>query len=91
MFFVYFLFIMSAITAVRGIISAIKKKSIYDTLPAILQFPFFFCFFLGIISGGSAFNDARNSYELYQAGHYYLESHGNWTEVYYGRYLFVFI
>ena len=51
----------------------------------------FFCFFVGLLSGGSAFHDAANDYELYQAGHYYLVSHGIWTEVSHEKYLFVLI
>ncbi len=88
---VYIVFIIAIITTIREIINAVKKKSIKDLLLSILPFPFFFCFFLGVISGGSALNDAQNDYEFYQAGHYYLESHGKWTEVSYGRYMLVFV
>lgn len=91
MLLVYTVFILAIISTIRGIFNAIKKKSIKDLFVSILPFPFFFCFFLGVISGGSALNDAHNDYELYQAGHYYLESHGSWTEVSYSRYMFVFI
>ena len=91
MLLVYIVFILAIISTIRGIFKAIKKKSIKDLFLSILPFPFFFCFFLGVISGGSALNNAQNDYELYQAGHYYLESHGKWTEVSYSRYMFVFI
>ena len=91
MLLVYIVFILLIISTIKGIFIAIKRKSIKDLFLSILPFPFFFCFFLGVISGGSALNDAQNDYELYQAGHYYLESHGEWTEVSYGRYMFVFI
>ena len=91
MLVVYLVFILAVISTVRGIALSVMKKSKRDLLFAILPFPFFFCFFLGVISGGSAFNDAQNDYELYQAGHYYLESHGTWTEVSRDRYIFVFI
>jgi len=88
---VYIVFILAIFSTICGIFKAIKKKSITDLFLSILPFPFFFCFFLGVISGGSALNDAQNDYELYEAGHYYLESHGTWTEVSRDRYLFVFI
>lgn len=91
MLLVYIVFILVIISTIRGIFNAIKKKSIKDFFLSILPLPFFFCFFLGVISGGSALNDAQNDYDLYQAGHYYLESHGKWTEVSYSRYMFVFI
>ena len=88
---IYIVFVFATISTVRGIVNAVKKKSIKDFFLSILPFPFFFSFFLGVISGGSALNDAQKDYELYQAGHYYLESHDNWTEVSYGKYMAVFI
>lgn len=36
-----------------------------------------------LILGGSASGNAREYYELYQEGHYYLSNHGNYTEVSY--------
>lgn len=36
-----------------------------------------------LIFGGSASYNAQEYYELYQEGHYYLSSHGNYTEVSY--------
>jgi len=91
MFFVYFIFIIACFSTIRGIIKAIKEKRMCGLLESILPFPFFFCFFVGFLSGGSALHNAENDYELYQAGHYYLTSHGIWTEVSYERYLFVLI
>ena len=35
------------------------------------------------IFGGSAAHGAATNYELYEAGHYYLVNHGNFTEVSY--------
>lgn len=34
-----------------------------------------------LMKGGSAWNDAEHQYAAYQAGHYYLKSHGRYTEV----------
>ena len=62
---VYIVFILAIISTIRGIFKAIKKKSIKNLFLSILPFPFFFCFFLGVISGGSALNNAQNDYELY--------------------------
>lgn len=91
MFFGYLVFIIACFTTAKAILKAIKEKSTQDLLESILPFPFFFCFFVGLLSGGSAFHDAANDYELYQAGHYYLVSHGIWTEVSHEKYLFVLI
>ena len=63
----------------------------WSFLIAVLQFFFLYGFCVGVICGGSALHNAKHDYELYQAGHYYLTSHGVWTEVSYGRYLFVLI
>ena len=91
MFYLYLIFIIACLLIARGIIKAIKEKSIKGVFVSLLPFPFFFCFFVGVLSGGSALHNAANDYELYQAGHYYLTSHGIWTEVSYERYLFVLV
>ena len=91
MFFVYIIFIIVCFLTIKGVIKAIKEKQMSSLWKSILPFPFFFCFFVGVLSGGSALHNAEIDYELYQAGHYYLTSHGVWTEVSYERYLFVLI
>ena len=91
MLFAYVIVFVVCVSTVRGIIKAIKEKQMSSILESILPFPFFFCFFVGVLSGGSALHDAENDYELYQVGHYYLTSHGVWTEVSYEKYLFVLI
>ena len=91
MFLVYLIFIMACFSTAKAIIKAVKEKSMKGLLESILPFPFFFCFFVGVLSGGSALHDAETDYELYQAGHYYLTSHGIWREVSYKKYLFVLI
>ena len=63
-----------------------------DLCAGILIIPFVFSCFVGVLLGGNAlFYDAECDYELYQVGHYYLASHGEWTEVTYGQYRFVLI
>ena len=91
MFPVYLVFIIACFLTAKAIVKAIKEKNTKGLLESILPFPFFFCFFVGVLSGGSAFHDAASDYEFYQTGHYYLVSHGVWTEVSHERYLFVLI
>ena len=91
MFLVYLVFIIACFSTAKAIVKAINEKNTKGLLESILPFPFFFCFFVGILSGGSAFHDAASDYEFYQTGHYYLVSHGVWTEVSHERYLFVLI
>lgn len=68
-------------------IKAFKHKKYQDLVSALLLLPFFLFFFITAMLGGSVFNQAQTSYEHYQAGHYYLMSHGNYTEVTYAQYL----
>ena len=90
-FILYLSFILFCLLIIRGIIRNIKEKDIGGLVMSLLVFPFVFSFFIGVLSGGSALHNAANDYELYQTGHYYLVSHGVWTEVSYERYLFVLI
>ena len=76
---------------IKGIIQSIKSKKMFDLLEGLLFIPFQFFFFITLLFGGSAFNDAETEYELYQAGHYYLVSHGQWTEVSYGKYIVAWV
>jgi hypothetical protein len=55
----------------------------------VLMVPFFVFWVFSASLGGSAWNDAETNYELYEVGHYYLVSHGTYTEVSYGSYLCV--
>ena len=64
----------------------------YDTpLVFPIGISFFFCIFVGILSGGSALHNASKEYDLYREGYYYLTSHGSWTEVSRQTYLFVLV
>ena len=76
---------------VASFIKAIKNKKYLDLVSLLLLLPFFLFFIISLILGGSAFNDAQSDYEYYQAGHYYLVSHGDYTEVTYYQYLFAMI
>ncbi|MBO5757261.1 MAG: hypothetical protein J6S28_06165 [Clostridia bacterium] len=76
---------------IKGIIQSIKSKKTFNLLVCLLFIPFQFFFFITLLFGGSALNNAETEYELYQAGHYYLESHGQWTEVSHGKYVVALI
>ena len=71
----------------KALYKALNQKKTFDLLVCLLFIPFQFFFFITVLFGGSAFNDAETEYELYQAGHYYLVSHGQWTEVSHGKYV----
>ena len=65
------------------------KRVTLNSLLAVI--PFLLFFVTNVCLGGSALNEAETAYELYEAGHYYLCSHGTYTEVTYGIYLFMMI
>lgn len=87
----YAVSVLLAILTVRGIYCGIQNKSRQDVFLSLLPLPFFFGFFLSVVSGGTALNSAQTDYECYQSGHCYLESHGEWTEVSPERYWVVLI
>ena len=66
----------------------VKRVMLNSLLAAI---PFLVFFTACVCLGGSALHEAEMAYELYLAGHYYLCSHGTYTEVTYGVYLFMMI
>ena len=66
----------------------VKRVMLNSLLAAI---PFLLFFVANVCLGGSALHEAETAYELYEAGHYYLCSHGDYTEVAYGVYLFMMI
>lgn len=62
------------------------------TLNALLAvIPFLVFFLSNVCLGGSALHEAETAYELYETGRYYLCSHGTYTEVAYGIYLFMMV
>ena len=66
----------------------VKRVMLNSLLAAI---PFLLFFIANVCLGGSALHHAEMDYELYEAGRYYLCSHGDYTEVAYGIYLFMMI
>ena len=65
------------------------KRVMLNSLLAVI--PFLVFFLSNVCLGGSALHEAETAYELYEAGCYYLCSHGTYTEVAYGVYLFMMI
>ena len=88
MLIAYLIFLITLFGTIRESRRVIVTKKYKDLFPIRLSIPFFVFFFSTLILGGSAFNDAATDYELYQAGHYYLFSHGSYTEVTYRCYLY---
>ena len=66
----------------------VKRVMLNSLLAAI---PFLLFFVANVCLGGSALHEAETAYELYEAGRYYLCSHGTYTEVTHGIYLFMMI
>ena len=87
----YFISALIFFSTIKSVVQSIKTKKYGELLLNLLVLPFQFFFLISLIFGGSAFNDAANEYELYQAGHYYLVNHGQWVEVSYGKYMFVLV
>lgn len=74
---------------VKNIIECIKNKKYLPLLMETLTIPFIVFMFSALALGGSAFNNAPTEYALYQAGHYYLESHNKYIEVTQGQYVYM--
>ena len=75
-----------------GILYTLWRPVRHVTLNSLLAaIPFLLFFVANVCLGGSALHEAETAYELYEAGHYYLCSHGTYTEVTYGVYLFMMI
>ena len=75
-----------------GFLYTLWKPVRHVTLNSLLAvIPFLVFFLSNVCLGGSALHEAETAYELYEAGHYYLCSHGTYTEVTYGVYLFMMI
>ena len=79
-------------TLAVGFLYTLWKPVRHVTLNSLLAvIPFLVFFLSNVCLGGSALHEAETAYELYEAGHYYLCSHGTYTEVTYGIYLFMMI
>ena len=59
----------------------IKGRRWMDWLSRLFFIPFLIFFFASNHFGGSAFNNAAKEYPNYIPGHFYLMSHGIYTEV----------
>ncbi|MBP3572392.1 MAG: hypothetical protein J6M42_10580 [Clostridia bacterium] len=89
MSFAYVILAAVAVHTVYAVWKAITTKKYATLIPLLLSIPIFVFFVVSVFLGGSAFHNAETDYELYEAGHYYLCSHGRYTEVTYGSYLCV--
>ena len=79
-------------TLAAGILYTLWRPVKHVMLNSLLAaIPFLLFFVANVCLGGSALHEAETAYELYEAGHYYLCSHGTYTEVTYGVYLFMMI
>ena len=79
-------------TLAAGFLYTLWRPVRHVTLNSLLAaVPFLLFFVANVCLGGSALHEAETAYELYEAGHYYLCSHGTYTEVAYGVYLFMMI
>ena len=88
MIFSYIICAIILIKTFHGIRKAVSTIQYAELLPLLLFIPFHVFFISTLILGGSAFNNAPADYDLYQEGCYYLCSHGRYTEVTYGVYLY---
>ena len=89
MTWVYVFFAIFAVNMVYSVWKTVAAKRYRDLIPLVLMVPFFVFWVFSASLGGSAWNQAETNYELYEVGHYYLVSHGTYTEVSYGSYLCV--
>ena len=86
----YFVSALMIIMPIYGIVLGIVKKNPFDSFFSFCILMFSVFMESMIVCGGSAFlGDASVDYELYEAGHYYLCSHGNYTEVSYEIYTYM--
>ena len=81
MILVYFLGVVFCIVSIYDMITDFRKKQWIKGLCNLLILPWVAFFAISAALGGSAFNDAEHVFSGYQVGHYYLQSHGTFTEV----------
>lgn len=89
MFFTIVFIFLFLIDITFKIIYAIKSKHYSSLLIILFVIPWLVFFFSADFLGGSAFNEASSSYSEYVEGHYYLFSHGVYTEVTYNQFLYM--
>nr|MCR5422944.1 hypothetical protein [Bacilli bacterium] len=89
MYFTIVFLLIFLIDITFKIIYAIKSKHYTSLLIILFVIPWLVFFFSANFLGGSAFNKASSSYNEYIEGHYYLFSHGVYTEVTYNQFIYM--
>lgn len=89
MYFTIVFLLIFLIDITFKIIYAIKSKHYTSLLNILFVIPWLVFFFSDVFLGGSAFNKASSSYNEYIEGHYYLFSHGVYTEVTYNQFIYM--
>lgn len=77
------IFIVVNLGNICSVVHAFIKRSPLGIISSFAMLIFMVFMDSVLIFGGSASYNAQEYYELYQEGHYYLSSHGNYTEVSY--------
>ncbi len=78
---VYLFGLFFCMVSTYNMINDFINKQWIKGLCNLLILPWVAYFAISAAIGGSAFNDAEHVFSGYQAGHYYLETHGRFTEV----------
>ena len=78
---VYLLGMVFCIVSIYSMINDFRKKQWIKGLCNLLILPWVAFIAISTALGGSVFNDAEHVFSGYQVGHYYLQSHGTFTEV----------
>ena len=85
----YLILALILIFYIAGIVKDLREKKRLDVWCLLTFLPFLIFAVTNVALGGSAFNSAETNYELYEAGRYYLHSHGVYTEVSYSCFMFM--
>ena len=91
MYITYLIFAVFILALFGVIIYDAIKKQYLDMFIVIFIEVFAITSLINLICGGSAIHNAQIDCPIYQAGQYYLVSHGDWTVVSYQKYLLVLI
>ena len=91
MYITYLVFTVFILALLGIVVYAASKKQYLDMFIFFFILAFSVTSLITLICGGSAFHNAESDCPLYQSGHYYLVSHGVWTDVTYQKYLLVLI
>ena len=80
---VYLTSAVFVVLMIHGVIRAVREKKWTDVFYSLVMLPWLMWMTASFKYGGTAFNDAAQNYEAYLAGHYYLRSGSDYTEVSY--------